>query len=175
MKQLKIGSKLPIFAYKHNKELHRMWMSSTIIKKEKNLIILGNLRTKVIESNGKSWMTKEPSITFFSSKYFFNIIAMLKHEGIYFYCNLSSPSVIDKEGLKYIDYDLDVRVTPDFNYSILDENEYKQNQVDYHYPDELKKIIDNHLKILLKQIEERQMPFNHNYILKLYEQINENK
>ena len=121
MKQLKIGSKLSIFAYKHNKELHRMWMSSEIIKKEKNLIILGNLRTKVIEANGKSWMTKEPSITFFSSKYFFNIIDMIKKDGIYFYCNLSSPSVIDSEGLKYIDYDLDVRVTPDFKYAILDE------------------------------------------------------
>ncbi len=175
MKQLKIGSKLPIFAYKHNKELHRMWMSSTIVKKEKNLIILGNLRTKVIESDGKSWMTKEPSVTFFSSKYFFNIIAMLKQDGIYFYCNLSSPSVIDKEGIKYIDYDLDVRVTPDFKYTVLDENEYKHNQKEYNYPEDLKKIIKAHFDLLIKQIEERQMPFNHNYVLKLYNKIKNSK
>ncbi len=170
MKQLKIGSKLSIFAYKQNGELHRMWMSSSIIKKERNLIILGTSKTKVIESDGKSWMTKEPSITFFSSKYFFNIIAMIKRDGIYFYCNLSSPSVIDDEGLKYIDYDLDVRVTPDFEYKILDENEYALHQKIYHYSDDLKKVISVHLQILLKQIEERQIPFNHNYILKLYEQ-----
>ncbi|MCK9166759.1 MAG: DUF402 domain-containing protein, partial [Acholeplasmataceae bacterium] len=151
MKQLKIGSRLPIFAYKHNGELHRMWMSSIILKKQKNLIILGNLRTKVIEASGKNWMTKEPSITFFSSKYFFNIIAMIRKEGIYFYCNLSSPSVIDSEGLKYIDYDIDVRVLPDFSYQILDQNEYEYHKQILNYSDDIDKVINEHFKILINK------------------------
>lgn len=175
MKQLKIGSKLPIFAYKHNGELHRMWLSSTIIKKEKNLIILGNHRTKVIESNGKNWMTKEPSITFFSSKYFFNIIAMIKPNGIYYYCNLSSPSVIDLEGLKYIDYDLDVRVTPDFNYEILDLKEYEEHKEKFNYSDDIDLIIKKNLKDLIQKIEKNEVPFNHNYIMNLYDLITNSK
>ena len=51
MKQLKIGSRLPIFAYKHTENFIDVDEFDNI--KTKNLIILGNLRTKVIEASGK--------------------------------------------------------------------------------------------------------------------------
>ena len=35
---------------------------------------------------------------------------MIRDNGISYYCNLASPFVLDKEALKYIDYDLDVKV-----------------------------------------------------------------
>ena len=50
---------------------------------------------------------------------------MLKEDGIHYYCNISSPYVYDDEAIKYIDYDLDLRVDSKFNYRILDKDEYK--------------------------------------------------
>ena len=47
--------------------------------------------------------------------------------GIYYYCNLSSPFVCDEEALKYIDYDLDIKVYPNGKYHLLDEDEYEQH------------------------------------------------
>ena len=42
----------------------------------------------------------------------FNIIGQLKDYGIYFYCNIATPYIIDEKVIKYIDYDLDLRVFP---------------------------------------------------------------
>ena len=38
---------------------------------------------------------------------------MIREEGVSYYCNLASPFVLDNEALKYIDYDLDVKVFKD--------------------------------------------------------------
>lgn len=38
---------------------------------------------------------------------------MIREKGVSYYCNLASPYVLDDEALKYIDYDLDVKVFPD--------------------------------------------------------------
>jgi Uncharacterized domain/protein associated with RNAses G and E len=38
---------------------------------------------------------------------------MIRDNGVSYYCNLATPYVLDKEALKYIDYDLDVKVFPD--------------------------------------------------------------
>ena len=35
---------------------------------------------------------------------------MIRDNGVSYYCNLASPFHIDQEALKYIDYDLDVKV-----------------------------------------------------------------
>ena len=51
---------------------------------------------------------------------------MFREDGIYYYCNLSSPFVCDEEALKYIDYDLDIKVYPNGKYHLLDEDEYEQ-------------------------------------------------
>lgn len=38
---------------------------------------------------------------------------MIRDNGVSYYCNLASPYVMDEEALKYIDYDLDVKVFAD--------------------------------------------------------------
>ena len=93
---------------------------------------------------------------------------MLKDDGIYFYCNLSSPALIDDEGLKYIDYDLDVRVKPDFSYEIVDQDEYRENIEKYNYSEDLKEVIQMTLDDLIIQIKNKELPFDHKYIEDLY-------
>ena len=92
--------------------------------------------------------TREPAICYFYKRYWFNIICMLRSDGVYYYCNLSSPYVIDKEGLKYIDYDLDVKLFPNGDVLLLDKDEYDFNIQDLHYSDEIRTIISKNLKIL---------------------------
>ncbi len=38
---------------------------------------------------------------------------MIREKGVSYYCNLASPFLLDDEALKYIDYDLDIKVFPD--------------------------------------------------------------
>lgn len=168
MKRLKVGEKIEATAYKHNGKMHRKWRTLSVIEHKEDVIILANKFAKVLEEDGKNWFTPEPAVSFFYKDEFFNVIAMLKDDGIYFYCNLSSPALIDAEGLKYIDYDLDVRVKPDFSYEILDEDEYAENKKNYNYPDDLKEVIKHTLEKLINKIVKKEMPFNHKYIEELY-------
>ena len=59
---------------------------------------------------------------------------MIRHEGVFYYCNLASPSLYDGEAIRNIDYDLDVKLYPDGGYSILDENEYQEHARVMKYP-----------------------------------------
>lgn len=90
-------------------------------KTNENSIIGVNDHTLVTESDDRRWVTREPAIVYFHKKFWFNIIAMIREEGVSYYCNLASPFVLDNEALKYIDYDLDVKVFKDGekNYSML--------------------------------------------------------
>lgn len=175
MKPLNVGDAVQIHSYKHNKTLHRIWRTATVIKQTENCLILGNYKTRVIESDGRNWMTKEPAICYFFKDKWFNVIGMLKSDGIYYYCNLSSPYLYDGEAVKYIDYDLDVRVSRDGSLKILDEDEYLKHQVKFRYSDDIKEIVEKELQDLIKMIENKELPFDHSYVMECYELYKEYK
>ena len=60
----------------------------------------------------------------------------LKKDGIFYYCNIATPYIIEEKTIKYIDYDLDLRVFPSGEYKILDRMEYKYHKKIMHYSDE---------------------------------------
>ncbi len=163
-----IKDTIQIHSYKHNKNLHRVWDNIKCLEVNGNTMVVGNYKTKVIESNGRFWRTKEPAICFFYDDAWYNVIAMLKQDGIYYYCNLSSPYVYDDEGIKYIDYDLDVRVNPKFKSKILDREEYKRHALEMDYPEEIKIILEASLQELLLKIENNEGPFSHDVIKEYY-------
>ena len=103
MKLPKEGDFITIQSYKHDGSLHRTWRDTMVLKITENAIIGVNDHTLVTESDGRRWITREPAIVYFHKKYWFNIIAMIRDNGVSYYCNLASPFHIDQEALKYID------------------------------------------------------------------------
>ncbi|MFD1040065.1 DUF402 domain-containing protein [Virgibacillus byunsanensis] len=165
------GSKIEIKSYKHNGQLHRIWESSLVLKGTETEIIGANDKTQVIESDGRTWKTREPAICYFHSQYWFNIIGMIRRDGIYYYCNISSPFIYDDEALKYIDYDLDVKVYPDMTYDLLDEDEYAEHSKQMDYPNVLDRILHHNLEYLLSWIRQRKGPFSPEFIDQWYERF----
>ena len=158
------GDKIQIHSYKHNGRIHRVWQETTILKGTKNIVIGANEKTLVTESDGRTWLTREPSICYFHAEHWFNIICMLREDGVYYYCNMSSPFVYDNNALKYIDYDLDVKVFPDMSYTILDEDEYEQHKEEMAYPEVIDKILKRNVQKLISWIEQRRGPFAPDFI-----------
>ena len=85
MKKLNKGDHLTIHSYKHDRKIHRSWDEATYLDETDEYMIFANYKTLVIESDGRTWKTKEPAIMFFSKKNWFNIIAQLKKNGLYYY------------------------------------------------------------------------------------------
>ena len=155
-----VGKDLQIQSYKHDETLHRIWEKATVVEQTDEYVIVINKRTKVIEANGRFWHTREPSVSWFYKNNWFNIIGIIKKEGLHFYCNIASPYLVDEEALKYIDYDLDIKVLDDFSYTVLDRNEYNKHMEKMHYSKELKVILERELIHLKKMIDNKEGPFN---------------
>ena len=163
-----IGRKVVIHSYKHDKSLHRIWKNAIILDENEELIIVANKRTKVVESTGRFWFTKEPSVAFFFKNHWYNVIAILKQGVVNYYCNLGSPVFQDEEAIKYIDYDLDLKVDSELNYKILDIHEYKLHQEKMQYPEDIKLILAKEMLDLKSRIDQKDIPFNSSLVLDLY-------
>lgn len=158
-----------IQSFKHDGSLHRTWSQGYVIESSKKRIVAITDRAWVIESDGRRWLTREPAICFFYPDRWYNVICMIRKSGIHYYCNLASPSVYDEEALKYIDYDLDVKVNPLWQSTILDEDEYEQHSKKMDYGKVLDKIIHHEMDLLLEDIQEQRSPFDHYEIKHLYQ------
>lgn len=159
-----------IQSFKHDGSLHRTWAKGYVIEaNEKRIVVITN-KTWVFESDGRKWVTREPAICFFYPDKWFNVISMIRKTGIYYYCNLASPSIYDGEALKNIDYDLDVKVNPMGKYAILDEDEYEEHGLEMNYSSPLKNAIEKGMDEILDLIENQQSPFDHQEINQIYEQ-----
>lgn len=165
----KVNEDIQIQSYKHDETLHRIWEKATVLYASDDYIIVANKRTKVIEANGRFWHTREPSVSWFYKKRWFNIIGIIKKNEIHFYCNIASPYIYDNEALKYIDYDLDIKVLDDFSYNVLDRNEYNKHQEKMEYPDDLKLILEKELEVLKGLIDSKSEPFDKELVKAWYE------
>ena len=162
MKKMFVGDKLQIHCYKHNGKIHRTWDEAVLLDIKKNYLVFGNNKTKVTEAEGNVWRTKEPAIIYFFKDKWFNIIAQLKKDGIYYYCNIATPFIIEDNTIKYIDYDLDLRIFPNGDYKVLDELEYKYHSRVMNYSEELDFVIRNSLQELIQCYESQLHVFDSN-------------
>lgn len=168
MNEIKLGECLEIHCYKHNGHLHRQWDEAILLDVKDDYMVFGNNKTTVIDSDGKVWHTKEPAIMFFFKNRWFNVIGQLKDYGIYFYCNIATPFLIDERVIKYIDYDLDLRVFPNGSFKILDRMEYKFHKKQMHYSNRLDFILRYELGNLIDIVRKKDFPFDKNTIEEYY-------
>ena len=162
------GKWIKIQSYKHDGNLHRFWRKSYVLEDNDEWLIVASRRTQVIEGNGRKWFTKEPAVTFFHENDWFNVIAMLKTEGVVYYTNIASPTLIDYGMAKYIDYDLDVKKFSDGTIKYLDKNEFLRNIENYQYSKELSAIVEYKQTQVVAMINEKTFPFDDDEVRKLY-------
>lgn len=156
----KIGDVVYVQTYKHDGSRHRTWSSATVLDVDDSKIVAITYKTWVVESNNRKWFTREPAICFYYFDRFYNVMAMIRKRGIYYYCNLASPSVYDGEAIKNVDYDLDVKVYPDGNRVLLDEDEFRRHQKQMNYSDDLIDLVRNEQDRLVEIIKAEAHPFN---------------
>ena len=160
IEKLVIGKRYEIHGYKHDGNIHRIWDEAVLIEIHDDYLVFGNERTKVTESDGRVWKTKEPAVLFFYYNNWYNIIRQYKKDGIYYYCNIASPFIIEEDTIKYIDYDLDLRVFPDGSFKVLDRGEYKYHKKLMNYPETIDKILKTELTNLIDIVRKKEIPFD---------------
>lgn len=168
MKNIKVGDELKIHCYKHNGRFHRGWEEALVLDVDDEKIIVGNNKTKVFENDGRSHKTKEPSIMVFYKNKWYNVFGQLKKKGLFYKCNIATPYLIDDNVIKFIDYDLDLKVFPDGGFKVLDRNEYKYHKRIMNYSDDLDKVLKFELSNLIDLKRKNSGPFKEGVIEEYY-------
>lgn len=156
---LKVGDTLVIHCYKHNGVIYESSRVAYILDIKDDYIVLGDENVLITKQDGRAWHTKGSAIMIFYTKRWFNVIAQFKDNGINYYCNIASPFIIENHVLKYIDYDLDLRVFSDGAFKILDRNEYNYHKKLMNYPKDINYIIKEELSSLIEMKKASVFPF----------------
>ncbi len=168
MENIKVGDELKIHCYKHNGRFHRGWEEALVLHIDEEKIIVGNNKTKVVESDGRSHKTKEPAVIVFYKEKWYNVFGQLKKKGLFYKCNIATPYLIDDNVIKFIDYDLDLKVFPDGSFKVLDRNEYKYHKKIMNYSDDLDKVLKFELSNLIDLKRKEIGPFEKGLIEEYY-------
>jgi protein associated with RNAse G/E len=173
MNELKKGDHLQIQCYKHDGKIHRSWDEAIVLEVNKDYVVFGNNRTLVTESQGNVWRTKEPAVMYFFKNRWYNIIVQLKKDGVTYYCNIATPFIIEDRTIKYIDYDLDLRIFPNGSFKILDKQEYNYHKKKMNYSSDLDIVIRGALSKLITDYQNKQKMFDLDLNLKYGEEYKE--
>ena len=168
MNKVSVGDRLMIHCYKHDGNIHRTCDEATVLEVTDEMLVVANNKARITESDGRSYKTKEPAIIIFYKDKWFNIMGQLKSHGLFYYCNIASPYVIDNGIIKYIDYDLDLRVFPDGGFRVLDRNEYNYHKKKMGYSSEIDEIVKSELTALIDMKKQGIGPFKAGFIEKYY-------
>lgn len=166
-----------IKSFKHDGHLHRMWLQNWLIPEarlfpehaEESMLVLVNSQTRIREGDGKEWVSRIPSVAFFIPGQWYNVVSLIEEQGIRYYCNIASPPYVSGQVITYIDYDLDVIRTTDGGVQIVDQEEYAQHKVNYHYPDIVDRKVKGGMDRLLQRIRGNEAPFEDERVLAYYQ------
>jgi len=168
MDNIKVGDVLKIQCYKHNGQIYRNWDETIVLDICDSYMVCANNKAKVTEIDGRKWTTKEPAIIFFYKNKWFNIISQFKKNGIYYYCNIATPYTIEANTIKYIDYDLDLRIFPDETFRVLDRGEYEYHKEKMQYGNDIDRVVNYELKNLIDMYKNKKGPFDQDFLKKYY-------
>ena len=167
---------IPVQAYKHDGLLHRQWSPAYLLKETPEYWVMCSRASLVTENDGRRWMTKEHALFILFKNKWMNVICMMKEDGLCYYVNIASPAIFDQGFLKYIDYDLDVKLFPNGGIKELDEQEFERHVLTYGYSSELTKAIRKSMKEVLLMMKNKEFPFIDQEMMKMYNSfLEENK
>jgi uncharacterized protein len=159
-------------AYKHDGLLHRQWSPAYLTVENDDYWALSSKASLVTENDGRRWMTKEHAVFILFKHEWMNIICMMKENGgICYYVNVASPTIKDQGYLKYIDYDLDVKLFPDETIKELDEQEFERHVLTYGYSPELTSAIKKSFSSIKSRMQQALFPFTEKDVRVLYQKF----
>ena len=126
------------------------WLFVGEFEQEVSHSILGIIRRKTV------------SYEYYFKNKGFNIFRFHEPEGSlkFYYCNINLPPVFENGVVDYVDLDIDILVHRDFNFEILDEDEFEDNSIKYDYPPDLIYNVERNLNDLISIIRNRLFPFD---------------
>lgn len=126
-------------ALKHQGDVSKVFQNQTIVLDNDDVIVLySDKGTRVDEVRKNShWISHYAAYKVLPKNGLYNFIIVEKENGNEYYCNLASTPAITDNSVDYIDYDIDIVLSPDGDITVYDVEEFHERRVQHNYPDDL--------------------------------------
>lgn len=133
-----MGKVIRIQAQKYPNIPHYEWEGELLEHTDEYVLVLCKPGRKLIHlSKNQVFTINNTSLEFFSLKDWFTVAMQVEQGKITaYYCNVATPSKFG-EILSFVDLDIDLVKERGKEWEVVDEEEFKMNQVKYQYPTEM--------------------------------------
>jgi len=159
---VKSNPQVIINSRKFDGKIQRSWKADFIEKHDSLLFLVGEFEEEIRHSKLGVIRRGTVSYEYYWLDRWYNIFKFHEPSGELrnFYCNLNLPPQFENNILDYVDLEIDVLVSKNFEVEILDREEFDENSKLFGYSDRLIAKTFETLNELLKIIESRAFPFN---------------
>jgi protein associated with RNAse G/E len=156
-----ISTEITIKSYKYDGKPHRSWKCELVEQKEDMLILLGEFDTEIVHPHLGVIKPGTLSYEYYWLDRWYNVFRFHEPDGSFrnFYCNINMPPEFDGGVLSYVDLDIDIFVSKDFETAVWDMDEFEENISLYNYPPEVIAKTEEAVEALRHLIENRKFPF----------------
>lgn len=155
--------KYKVQVYKYKEKLHYEW-EAFLLEKTKDAIVLYEYpnRELIHHTRGKVFTFQTYSVEWIPLNEAFTVHVGITETGEQnFYCNICLPPEYDGgQLLTFVDLDIDLIKQADGNWTVVDEDEFAENQKLLHYPRKLVETAINAKDDLLERIQNQIYPFD---------------
>lgn len=153
---------ITINSRKFDNSIHKRWKADLIYEKGFLLKFKGVFENEIEHEHLGIIRPGTISIEYFWLDRWFNVFRFQEPDGSFrnFYCNINMPPTFRNEVLDFTDLDMDVVVWQNFNYEILDVEEFNENSKKFKYPVDVTEKAVKGLVELLRIIESKEFPFD---------------
>lgn len=156
---------ITINARKFGGEIHRSWNCELIEQIDTLLIFVGVFKDEIVHPELGIIRPGTVSYEYYWLDRWYNIFRFHEPEGALrnFYCNINLPPTFEAGVLDYVDLDIDLLVSENFQIKVLDLEEFEINSVKFNYPKPVIEKAFASLTDLISLAEQRHFPFNFPY------------
>lgn len=153
---------ITVEARKFDGKIHRSWQVELVEETPQLWKLVGTFDREIKHPLLGVIRRGTISVEYYWKEKCFNVFAFYEPEGNFrnFYCNINLPPTLENNVLSYIDLDIDVLVTADLSYEIVDLEEFTENSQNYSYPPEVIEKANGALEELCLMIQNKAFPFS---------------
>lgn len=146
---------------KFDGSIHRSWKADLVARSGTLLTFVGEFDEDVRHPHLGIIRRGTVSLEYYWLDRWYNIFRFQEPKALRnFYCNVNMPPKFENGTLDYVDLDIDVLVWPNFEYKILDREEFEKNAEKFVYSEDVIRKAEASLEQLSSLIDRREFPFN---------------
>lgn len=153
---------IQIQAVKYDGSLHCEWETTLLTEIGQYLVVYGRPgRVLNHHTRNQTFICDTPSLEYYDLQDGYTVNLDLEQDGqVRYYCNICLPAERTVSGLRFVDLDLDLIRDTAGQWTVVDADEFLENQRTYHYPDEVIEGAEQMLRRLQNKIEQQDFPFD---------------